>query len=156
MKLADIKKLKVAELRSRLKELGLDVKGLKAELVDRLCSALQAGQAEVNGEGELTQPTPSEPTDTVHLRAPSPLPPPPPAEAVCVTARREVDRAREFTDSATQTVPEPESVPVYQAAAEEEKEEMEEMQQGDGVQSPEEACRGRAFYEFKEEIRYKR
>ncbi|TKS72250.1 Heterogeneous nuclear ribonucleoprotein U-like protein 2 [Collichthys lucidus] len=158
MKLADIKKLKVAELRSRLKELGLDVKGLKAELVDRLCSATQDGQAEVNGEGELTHPTPSEPTDAVHLRAPSPSPPPP-AEAACVTARREVDRAREFTDSATQTVPEPESVAVYQAAAEEEKEdteEEEEMQQGDGAQSPEEACRGRAFYEFKEEIRYKR
>uniref|UniRef100_A0A3Q3J7F9 SAP domain-containing protein n=1 Tax=Monopterus albus TaxID=43700 RepID=A0A3Q3J7F9_MONAL len=42
--LTDIKKLKVAELRLRLKEAGLDTRGLKAELVDRLWSALETGQ----------------------------------------------------------------------------------------------------------------
>lgn len=40
MKLSDIKKLKVAELRSRLTQAGLDSRGLKVELVERLWSFL--------------------------------------------------------------------------------------------------------------------
>ncbi|KAM3836030.1 heterogeneous nuclear ribonucleoprotein U-like protein 2 [Diretmus argenteus] len=43
MKLTEIKKLKVSELRSRLRALGLDAAGLKAELVGRLWSAVEAG-----------------------------------------------------------------------------------------------------------------
>ncbi|KAM4621135.1 heterogeneous nuclear ribonucleoprotein U-like protein 2 isoform 2-T2 [Polymixia lowei] len=43
MKLTEIKKCKVPELRVRLTELGLETKGLKTELVGRLWSALEAG-----------------------------------------------------------------------------------------------------------------
>ncbi|CAL8264225.1 unnamed protein product [Lota lota] len=43
MKLSDIKKCKVPELRAKLKELGLDPMGLKTELIGRLWSALEAG-----------------------------------------------------------------------------------------------------------------
>ncbi|CAM4612323.1 unnamed protein product [Leuciscus chuanchicus] len=43
MLLAEVKKLKVAELRAMLSERGLDPKGLKAELVVRLISAIEAG-----------------------------------------------------------------------------------------------------------------
>ncbi|XP_041695427.2 heterogeneous nuclear ribonucleoprotein U-like protein 2 [Coregonus clupeaformis] len=42
MKLSEVKRLKVAELRAMLKERGLDTKGLKAELVGRLMSAFEA------------------------------------------------------------------------------------------------------------------
>lgn len=172
MKLTDIKKLKVAELRSKLQELGLDNKGLKAELVGRLWSACEARQTGEDGAEEIKiqhvpSPTPSEPTETVDVRAPSSSPP---TEAG-VTARCEVDcPSREFTDSATQTEtdtdltpPQPGSeftsgcVSVYQ---EEEEVEMQMQQQGDaedpGEDRKAELGRGRAFYEFKEEIRYKR
>ncbi|XP_073343734.1 heterogeneous nuclear ribonucleoprotein U-like protein 2 [Pagrus major] len=171
MKLTDIKKLKVAELRSKLKELELDNKGLKAELVGRLWSALEARQPGGDAVEEIqiqnvSSLTPSEPTETVDaVRAPSASPP----READVTARRKVDRspAREFTDSATQTEtdtgltpPQPGSeftsacVSVHQ---EEEQEQGEvEMQQGDAEDRRAELGRGRAFYEFKEEIRYKR
>ncbi|XP_034037356.1 heterogeneous nuclear ribonucleoprotein U-like protein 2 isoform X2 [Thalassophryne amazonica] len=43
MKLVELKKLKVSELRSRLEAAGLSSRGLKAELVSRLWSASQAG-----------------------------------------------------------------------------------------------------------------
>ncbi|XP_067314074.1 heterogeneous nuclear ribonucleoprotein U-like protein 2 isoform X2 [Pseudorasbora parva] len=54
MLLAEVKKLKVAELRAMLSERGLDPKGLKAELVVRLISAIEAGVEPIkNGdEGE--------------------------------------------------------------------------------------------------------
>ncbi|XP_018592530.2 heterogeneous nuclear ribonucleoprotein U-like protein 2 [Scleropages formosus] len=42
MNLAEIKKLKVAELRAKLQERGLETKGLKADLVERLMSAIEA------------------------------------------------------------------------------------------------------------------
>lgn len=55
MKLADVKKLKVVELRVKLKERGLDTKGLKAELVARLWSAIEHQFADlapsVGGDG---------------------------------------------------------------------------------------------------------
>ncbi|XP_070818900.1 heterogeneous nuclear ribonucleoprotein U-like protein 2 [Chaetodon trifascialis] len=166
MKLTDIKKLKVPELRSRLKELGLDIKGLKAELVGRLWSALEAGQSGVDGEEEPelqndTSRTPAAPTETVDARTQSSSPP---TEAG-VTARSELDRTRALTDSATQTEtdtglpapqrgPEliPERVPEYQA----EQGHAEGPREDRRAQSSEDMARGRAFYEFKEEIRYKR
>ncbi|XP_037531712.1 heterogeneous nuclear ribonucleoprotein U-like protein 2 [Nematolebias whitei] len=154
MKLPDIKKLKVAELRSRLTELGLDPRGLKAELVDRLWSASQAGRDSDNAEEK-----------TKHLNE-SPLVPEqtvePPSEGR-VTARCEVDPVRQYTNTSTQTEPELEPGPST-------------VQEGSGcVLESEPLClageavlghteslalenisRGRAFYEFKEEIRYKR
>ncbi|XP_036403650.1 heterogeneous nuclear ribonucleoprotein U-like protein 2 [Megalops cyprinoides] len=42
MNLAEVKKMKVAELRARLQQRGLDTKGLKAELVERLMFAIEA------------------------------------------------------------------------------------------------------------------
>ncbi|XP_068445073.1 heterogeneous nuclear ribonucleoprotein U-like protein 2 isoform X2 [Clinocottus analis] len=165
MKLTDIKKLKVLELRSRLEELGLDNKGLKAELLGRLWSALEAGHGAKHGDGEgklhndssLTPTAPAESTDDRSLLPPT---------GAGVTERWKADR----TDSATQTetarrLPSPqrgpESVsagsPVDQAG-----ERDAEMQQG-GAEDPrkdsrahEEMGRGRSFYEFKEEVRYKR
>ncbi|XP_054453435.1 heterogeneous nuclear ribonucleoprotein U-like protein 2 isoform X2 [Anoplopoma fimbria] len=208
MKLTDIKKLKVPELRSRLQELGLDNKGLKAELLGRLWSALEAGQGEELKLQHDRSPTPPAPED-VHR----------PTGAV-VTERCGPDFTRDFTDSSTQTethtgVPSPqhdsesvstiqhdsesvstiqhdsesvstiqhdsesvstiqhdsESVSTIQHDSEsvsecvagyQAEERGAEVQQG-GAEDPggerrssEEMGRGRAFYEFKEEIRYKR
>uniref|UniRef100_A0A3B5QM71 Si:ch211-107m4.1 n=1 Tax=Xiphophorus maculatus TaxID=8083 RepID=A0A3B5QM71_XIPMA len=143
MKQVDIKKLKVAELRSKLTELGLDSKGLKADLVDRLWSASQSVQSPEHVELLEGSPSilsgPTEP-DEVKVRTESSSP--------------------EYTDAATQTEPEPgpPAVPpgseclsgaeiVCQA-------EGRKLGHSDGPLS-EEMGRGRAFYEFKEEIRYK-
>lgn len=152
MKLTDIKKLKVPELRSRLKDLELDTKGLKNELIGRLWSALETRQSAEVGKEELKLQTDPSPTQAETVRAPSSSPTPPEAG---VTARRRTDCTREFADSATQTetdaeLPPPRQhhesvsacVPVYQA------------EEGDAERG--EMGRGRAFYEFKEEIRYKR
>ncbi|XP_029967087.1 heterogeneous nuclear ribonucleoprotein U-like protein 2 [Salarias fasciatus] len=135
MKLADFKKLKVTELRSRLKELGLDSRGLKAELVERLWSASDAGLI------SQTPPEP-EPTETAGLLSP----PAEPADA----PRSETDSVKELRDSATQTDAGPGSpaAPRRTSAAGE---------GGEPGKEPRPAeIRGRAFYEFKEEIRYKR
>lgn len=170
MKLTDIKKLKVSELRSKLKELELDTRGLKNELVGRLWSALEARQSGEDGKEELKLQTDTSPIPTETVRAPSSSPPPTEAG---VTAPRKTDSIKEFADSATQTETEAglqaprqdhEFIsacgPVYQA-----EEGEAEMQRGDAenpeeddrrAQSSEERSRGRAFYEFKEEIRYKR
>lgn len=52
MLLAEVKKLKVAELRAMLSARGLDPKGLKAELVVRLISAIEAGVAPIKSGDE--------------------------------------------------------------------------------------------------------
>ncbi|XP_007550360.1 heterogeneous nuclear ribonucleoprotein U-like protein 2 [Poecilia formosa] len=160
MKLVDIKKLKVAELRSKLTELGLDSRGLKADLVDRLWSASQSVQSPEHVELlEGSSSTPSGPTEPVEVQVrteSSSLP-----VVDCAAAPCEVDRGREYTDTATQTEPQPgpPAVPpgsecrsgtetVCQA-------EGRQLGHSDGPLS-EETGRGRAFYEFKEEIRYKR
>lgn len=170
MKLADIKKLKVPDLRSKLRELGLDSGGLKAELVVRLWSFHEARpDAEV---GETTEINPQDDTsankfETVNLEAESPPPPPPESCAVAgVTPRCEVVPTKEFTDTATQTETDsspttaqqnPEFIstsgPVHQPQGGDA-----EMEQSGAAGGPdvEEGGRGRAFYEFKEEIRYKR
>ncbi|XP_060904289.1 heterogeneous nuclear ribonucleoprotein U-like protein 2 [Labrus mixtus] len=197
MKLTDIKRLKVAELRSRLKELNLDCMGLKAELVGRLWSALEAGQSgkDVEGNPKLQNDNFTEPfTETVHAS---------PTE----TEVSEPEGVRKYTDSATQTeadagrpTPQPGSEFISECLPENQEEEGADRgedrgedrgddrgadrgddrgadrgddrgadrgddrgedrgaDRGDdrGAQSPEEGRRGRAFYEFKEEIRYKR
>ncbi|KAM9849679.1 heterogeneous nuclear ribonucleoprotein U-like protein 2 [Aulostomus maculatus] len=151
MKLADIKKLKVAELRSRLKEVGLDTGGLKGELVGRLWSVLESGQFLKEGTDEETHVPLAETLEVWASSATSSSP------ATCVTAPCEVDRrTREYSDSATQT---------------EDDGSLQTLQPGSvsgcvrvcQVEGIEFAAahhpgedRGRAFYEFKEEIRYKR
>lgn len=145
MKLTDIKKLKVMELRSRLTELGLDPRGLKAELVDRLWSASQERQSSEILEDKTKHIneralTPSVPEQTVE----------PPPVSHGVTARCEVDPVRQYINTSTQTEPEPPAV------------QPELVCQAEGDLRPTESItlenvsRGRAFYEFKEEIRYKR
>lgn len=161
MKLSDIKKLKVAELRSRLKEVGLDSAGLKVELVDRLWSALERGQSRADGE---TQVTLSNDPPTVEPRA---LPSSPAPSDACVTAPCCPDNSstsREYTETATQTEPdaagnatEHGSGFVLESLREHRAEEGEADDPGeDGGLLSEDTRRGRAFYEFKEEIRYKR
>lgn len=149
MKLADIKKLKVAELRSRLKELGLDSRGLKAELVERLWSAAEGEPSGGDGEEETLKLHDSSP---ILLVQKEPADVRPPSSEIGATARHEVDRG--YTDMATQTVAEPSPAapqPDSEAAA------------AAGVTAcpaegpvEEDMGRGRSFYEFKEEIRYKR
>lgn len=149
MKLADIKKLKVAELRSRLKELGLDSRGLKAELVERLWSAAEGEPSGGDGEEETLKLHDSSPILLVQTE---PADVRPPSSEIGATARHEVDRG--YTDMATQTVAEPSPAapqPDSEAAA------------AAGVTAcpaegpvEEDMGRGRSFYEFKEEIRYKR
>lgn len=53
MLLAEVKKLKVAELRAMLTQRGLDPKGLKAELVVRLISAIEAGVEPIKSGNEV-------------------------------------------------------------------------------------------------------
>ncbi|KAM7000009.1 heterogeneous nuclear ribonucleoprotein U-like protein 2 [Tautogolabrus adspersus] len=166
MKLTDIKRLKVAELRSRLKELNLDCRGLKAELVGRLWSALEAGQSgeDVEEDPKLQNDNFTAPfttTETVYVHASSSPSPTetdvrPPCEPECV---------RKYTDSATQTETDT-GIPAPQQGSEfiskclqenqEEEREADDLGGDLGAQSTEEGSRGRAFYEFKEEIRYKR
>ncbi|XP_015234790.1 PREDICTED: heterogeneous nuclear ribonucleoprotein U-like protein 2 [Cyprinodon variegatus] len=158
MKLADIKKLKVAELRSKLTELGLDCRGLKADLVDRLWHASQSGQTPEQekppDDNSSTPSGPTEPAEVLVSQSESSSPP----ELDCAAAPCEVDRGREFTNTATQTEPEPgplAAVPPGSGA--ETVCRVNEKQLGlSGGSASEETDRGRAFYEFKEEIRYKR
>lgn len=169
MKLDDIKKLKVPELRFKLKELGLEAKGLKAELVTRLWSASEAGNCKdveenlkqkdtVVTDGILVIQT--IPTDALEA----------PLEEAGTSGK--MDRCKAQTDAATQTETDTDlpaaqrhSQPVPASAPEPQARQREaDIQQGDeddreessGAQTSEDGGRGRAFYEFKEEIRYKR
>lgn len=171
MKLDDIKKLKVPELRSKLKELGLDAKGLKAELATRLWSA---SEARTCGDVEETL----KQNDTVvndcisMIQTADTLEPPPEPREEETGASARKDRCKELADSATQTETDPDlcavqkpselipaCVPQHQAGGGEVG-----MQQGDEkdceassrAEPSDVRGRGRAFYEFKEEIRYKR
>ncbi|XP_061643608.1 heterogeneous nuclear ribonucleoprotein U-like protein 2 isoform X1 [Phyllopteryx taeniolatus] len=161
MKLADIKKLKVAELRSRLNQSGLDSRGLKTDLVERLWSLLDDGGQKGNAhEQDVQRQVPASslavPASTSQTRdmvvelvasSSSLLRSSSPAEPVCINP---ADRTREFSDSATQTEAGDVSGCLLPDAGEcqAEKNELE--------QPAAEEERGRAFYEFKEEIRYKR
>lgn len=167
MKLDDIKKLKVPELRFKLRELGLEAKGLKAELVTRLWSAAEAGKCE-DAEEKLKQNdtvvddgilvTQTIPTDTLE-------PPAAPLEEAGTSGKME--RCKEFTEAATQTETDtdphsqliPACVPESQAGQREvdiQQEGEESCKESRGAQPSGARGRGRAFYEFKEEIRYKR
>ena len=169
MKLTDVKKLKVAELRSRLAELGLDSRGLKAELVDRLWAATQTGQSVENGNEKARiqndrSPTPSDNSVTADVRSLSSSP----LTEAGVTARCETDRGGAYMDTATQTEAEPGSPPAVHpgsaCVAEDEAVCLTEEGGSRNAEDPgeesggprEDTSRGRAFYEFKEEIRYKR
>lgn len=168
MKLADIKKLKVPDLRSKLRELGLDPGGLKAELVGRLWSfheAITDGKVEETSEINPQDDTLPNNMETVNLRALSAPPAPTPPESAGVTPRCDVVPTKEFTDTATQT--ETDSSPptahlnhgtISTRVVHQPQDGDAEMDQGGAAAGPdvEERGRGKAFYEFKEEIRYKR
>ncbi|KAF7667620.1 hypothetical protein LDENG_00053440 [Lucifuga dentata] len=156
MRRTEIKKLKVAELRSRLKELGLDASGLKAELVDRLWSALEEGQKTQTGQDGHDErddrphhdrtsnpPAPTESVTVVHseglVSSLSAVPSPP---------KGKPGSTGEYTDSATQTERQAEGGHLGSPDTEEAGE--------DRRPTPADMSRGRAFYEFKEEVRYKR
>ncbi|KAK2904268.1 heterogeneous nuclear ribonucleoprotein U-like protein 2 [Channa argus] len=155
MKLVDIKKFKVSELRSRLKEIGLDTRGLKAELVGRLWSALEPEQSGKDGETEVeVQNSISVPTEEVAVSATSSLL----TEAGVIAPSKAPNGTREFSDATTQTdtnVATPELV--SQSGSESVKgNQAPERGEDSRVLPLDEMGRGRAFYEFKEEIRYKR
>lgn len=169
MKLVDIKKLKVPDLRSKLRELGLDSAGLKAELVGRLWSFHEARtDAEVEETIEINpqDDTSANEMETINLRAASAPPKPPQSCSAGVTPRCDLVPTKEFTDTATQT--ETDSSPsIAQQNSEiiSTRELVHQPQDGDaemehggaaGDLDVEERGRGRAFYEFKQEIRYKR
>uniref|UniRef100_H2U6G2 Si:ch211-107m4.1 n=1 Tax=Takifugu rubripes TaxID=31033 RepID=H2U6G2_TAKRU len=156
MKLDDIKKLKVPELRSKLKELGLDAKGLKAELATRLWSA---SEARTCGDVEEKLKQNDTTADTLEPRK----------EETGASARK--DRCKELADSATQTETHPDlcaaqeaselipaCVPQHQVGGGEVDMQQggeEDCEESSRAQPPDVRGRGRAFYEFKEEIRYK-
>lgn len=142
-KLEELKKLKVPELRSRLKELGLDSKGLKAELVGRLWSAVDGGL-----ESKLKSDT-SKPHSTSSAEEEAVSPP--------LSARRE------YSDIATQTDIElsvaavsPDTRLLTREEAQHKRKGDEHNAADDGKTLRAERGKGRAFYEFKEEIKYKR
>ncbi|XP_053735548.1 heterogeneous nuclear ribonucleoprotein U-like protein 2 isoform X1 [Synchiropus splendidus] len=151
MKLADIKKLKVSELRTRLQLKGLDSKGLKAELVGRLWSALESGLTDECLEQDASEVQNNDEdvlVSTAQLSA-----------STTATAPSGLERSREYSDTGTQTdaveypspTPNSGSLPGSECPT-----------AGGELVRPQGACdhhkegRGRAFYEFKEEIRYKR
>lgn len=168
MKLVDIKKLKVPDLRSKLRELGLDSAGLKAELVGRLWSFHETRtDAQVEEASEITgqNDTPANQTETENPRAASPSLTPTAAECCPVAGvppHCDVVPTVKCADAATQT--ETDSSPQTAQLISEvmSKRVLEQHQQQDGSAEAEpsgaanQKGRGRAFYEFKEEIRYKR
>lgn len=100
MLIAEVKKLKVAELRAMLSERGLDSKGLKAELVVRLISAIEAGVAPIKSgdEGEnVCEATAEQPHSQEHepsVRTQS---------AVCTSSTSK--SMNTYSDQSTQTDP---------------------------------------------------
>ncbi|KAL1262363.1 hypothetical protein QQF64_007628 [Cirrhinus molitorella] len=109
MLLAEVKRLKVAELRAMLTERGLDSKGLKAELVVRLISAIEAGVEPIkSGDegGNVSEATIIEPPET------SPKSHSPGSEQcvktqspVCTNASPPKRSMNAYTDQSTQTDP---------------------------------------------------
>ncbi|XP_077433614.1 heterogeneous nuclear ribonucleoprotein U-like protein 1 isoform X2 [Vanacampus margaritifer] len=169
MKLSDIKKLKVSELRLKLNQAGLDSRGLKIELVERLWSLLDGGgqrgtihQQDVQQQIEPSPPpVPAGITETPEmvvassssqlLSSSSQLLSSSHAEpANVISPYGPTNQTREFADSATQT--EAEGVPGCRLPDADEC--QAEKNESEPPSAEEE--RGRAFYEFKEEIGYKR
>lgn len=107
MLVAEVKRLKVAELRAMLTERGLDSKGLKAELVVRLISAIEAGVEPIKGgneEGNVSEVMSIEPAE-------EPLKSHSPESVQCVRTQSPVCTSppkksmNAYTDQSTQTDP---------------------------------------------------
>ncbi|KAK7922444.1 hypothetical protein WMY93_009346 [Mugilogobius chulae] len=134
-KLEDLKKLKVTELKSRLKDLGLDTRGLKVELVGRLWSALDGGlESKLKSDTKKHSP---------HIII-----------STEETEHGPLESQREYTNSSTQTdLSGPIMVP--ECGPWDETQQQGFMDQRTETEAKE-TGRGRAYYEFKEEIKYKR
>lgn len=109
MLLAEVKKLKVAELRAMLTERGLDPKGLKAELVVRLISAIEAGIEPIkSGNEEETACYTSDKQSKTHAEE---LQTPPLEYEQCAREQSPLslnpsgNSMRTYTDQSTQTDP---------------------------------------------------
>ncbi|XP_072293665.1 heterogeneous nuclear ribonucleoprotein U-like protein 2 [Eucyclogobius newberryi] len=141
-KLEDLKKLKVPELKHRLKELGLDTKGLKVELVGRLWSAVDGGL-----EAKLKSDTTPHPRISTQEE----------------TVYGQTQSHRECVDSFTQTelsgpTVTPDSGPELWDHAQQKPQDnyVSTDEDGRAAGDTQQMGKGRAFYEFKEEIKYKR
>ncbi|KAM9795679.1 heterogeneous nuclear ribonucleoprotein U-like protein 2 [Neosynchiropus ocellatus] len=159
MKLADIKKLKVSELRTRLQLKGLDSKGLKTELVGRLWSALESGLTDEYLEDDVSKVQNNDEESKVQNDDEEFLVSTAQLSASTTTAPSGLERSREYSDTGTQTdsvvypspTPNSESLPGSECSTTEG-----EPVRPQGDRDHHKEGRGRAFYEFKEEIRYKR
>uniref|UniRef100_A0A3B4AYC2 Uncharacterized protein n=1 Tax=Periophthalmus magnuspinnatus TaxID=409849 RepID=A0A3B4AYC2_9GOBI len=147
----DLRKLKVPELKSRLKKLGLDSKGLKVELVGRLWSAVDGGlESKLKNDTTTHHVTISTQEETVY---------------------RPTESRREYTERATQTDPDlseltlpPDPPDSGQGSGQWDQAQQKPLDNEDSTVEDGrvvtgdvvEMGKGRAFYEFKEEIKYKR
>ncbi|XP_026137011.1 heterogeneous nuclear ribonucleoprotein U-like protein 2 [Carassius auratus] len=182
MLLAEVKRLKVAELRAMLTARGLDSRGLKAELVVRLISAIEAGVEPITSGaegGETTSKEPQKSHSEQSVRTRSPVSIDPPKESMTAytdqstqtdplqlcsctapTAISEEERQQHPAALATVATEDAESGCSSSVLATSEPETAQEQYGAETVDSTADEIRqlkrGRDYYEFKEDVHYNR